>query len=496
MTTTEDTRPAPRGADPDGDRKRLLRLMRARKGLAVSSGGDELRRDPEGPAVTAFSQQSLWNGMRGATTHPVWRMCQGIGLRGPLDLPALQAALDAIVARHEVLRTRYLPGGQDGAPPVPVVAEPCAFPLRVAHAVESVDPASVLEELVSQETRRPLGADGTRPLGADGAPVIRGSLLRLSDEEHLLLVAAHRMAYDGWSRGVLLRELGTFYSPGAAPVAPAPLPVQYGDFARWQRARYSGEDAEEGVAYWTRRLAGAPSTLGLPTDLPRPAVRNHAGDGLPVIIDAELTEALGRLARERGATLFMVLHTAWAILLARLTGERDIVVGTPVANRQRTEVEGLLGYFANVAALRTTVDGELTVRGLIDQVKEMILAGHPHQGVPFGAVVRAMAEASPSGRWDTPALQIMINLVNTPLGAVTSHGLTFSPLVTAPRATEYEVSLIFAEREGGLAGGVVYAAELFSRATIARWIDQYTDVLRRMTAAPDDPVATLLAPAP
>jgi hypothetical protein len=410
-------------------------------------------------------------------------MCQAIGLQGPLDVGALQAALDVLVERHEVLRTRYVPS-EHGADPVPVLEPPSAFPLSATGPISTVgrETGALLEELVSEETRE--------PLHSSVAPVIRGKLLRLSRTEHLLLVAAHRMAYDGWSRGLLLAELGSLYSPGQDRTARPPLmDLQYSDFARWQRSHFSGQTLEDGIGYWTRQLAGAPAVLDLPTDMP-PPVRSYAADGLPVLIDATLTAEIGRLARSQGTTVFVVLHAAWAILLACLAGEHDIVVGTPVANRRRTEFEGLIGYFANVVALRTRLDGDMTVRELLDQISQMVLVGHPHQGVPFSAVAEAMA--APSGSWDTPAYRVMINLVNTPLGIVEAPGLTLTPVVTAPRATEYELSLIFVERGDTIAGGLVYASELFARTTIAKWIDQYLAILRQLVQSPANRLSTLL----
>ncbi|HEX8319613.1 MAG TPA: condensation domain-containing protein, partial [Longimicrobium sp.] len=341
------------------------------------------RVDRGGPLPLSFPQQRLWFleqlGDLGSTYHVTTRQ----RLHGELDRGALGRALDAIVARHEALRTTV----------VEVQGEPVQ---RIAPVEESRFP--VIEHDLSgdpdgpSELRRLLGEEARTPFDLSRGPLVRGRLIRLAEDEHLLHVTMHHMVTDGWSMGVFTRELGALYGAfrrGEPDPLPA-LPVQYADYAAWQRKWADGDVLKGQADYWRATLGGAPALLELPTDRPRPAQVDHAGASLGVVMDEALTAGLKALGQRHGTTLFMTVLAGWAAVLGRLSGQNDVVVGTPTANRGRIEIEGLIGFFVNTLALRVDLAGSPTVAELLAHVRERALGAQQNQDIPFEQVVEVV----------------------------------------------------------------------------------------------------------
>ncbi|MCF7222341.1 non-ribosomal peptide synthetase [Marilutibacter chinensis] len=433
----------------------------------------------------SWAQQRLWfldqlDQAAGAAYH----MPAALRMRGDLDRVALRAALDRIVARHEALRTRIADVRGD--------------------AVQSFAPADIGFSLIEQDLS---GLDPTARsvaaarIGAEEAsarfdlscgPLIRGRLLRLADHEHVLLVTQHHVVSDGWSIGVLVRELSALYhafASGQADPLP-PLPVQYADYAAWQRSRLQGEALERQIAFWRTHLDGAPSLLELPTDRPRPLMQSYAGACHPVVVPPALAGRLDALAQRHGATMFMVLLAGWSVLLSKLGGQDDIVVGTPVANRLRQDVEGVIGLFVNTLAIRTRIASGDTVSGLLGAVRNAVLEAFEHQELPFEQVVDAVQPQRSLAH--APLCQTLLTLDNTPHDKVLRlKGLAVEPMPLAQDSTRYDLSLSLSRDGDGLAGEVEYATDLFDQATIVRWFGHFIAVLEAMASDATAAVGTL-----
>jgi hypothetical protein len=461
------------------DRQRLLEMMRNRRGLVTGAPIDEVQPRPAGtPPVLSFTQERLWRSARHVPAHPVWRVCLPVVLRGPVDTGALRAACDDLLVRHEVLRTGYTVDG-DGL--APTVATGVSFPVTMDTAPG--DLAASVARLADIEAAEPF--DMTAP------PLARARLVRFADDAHLVFLVVHRLAYDGWSRGILMGDLLTLYTAHrtGCPVPRVPR-IQYADAAHWMRRRYAGDALREGVEHWATRLAGSPRRLNLPADLPGPTERGYAAAGLPIELGEGLSRGLRAIARDAGTTLFAVLFAGLALLLAQTTGQPDVVIDTPLANRQRAEFEPLIGSFANVVALRARVTGELTGHELLGAVGDAVLAAHARPWVPLTDVVdRVWPDATDTDRF---ARQVMINLLNTPREDTPNCDITLTPVVVAPRTSEYELSLIFVERGAVIGGGLTYASELFSRTAAEGLVTDYRQILDSMVRTPKTPAHDLL----
>ncbi|HEX6039266.1 condensation domain-containing protein, partial [Longimicrobium sp.] len=442
-----------------------------------------MRKEPAGSRVAplSFSQQRLWflEALEelGGTYHIPLRLA----LTGPLDVPALRRALDRIVERHEVLRTTF---GQADGKPVQRVSAPGGFPLAQHDVRDTPDPRAALDALVRDE------AAARFDLAA--GPLVRGTLVRVADDEHALLITLHHIVSDGWSMGVLGRELGALYEAfgtGAADPLPA-LPTQYADFAAWQRRRVSGELLERQAAFWEQALAGAPELLELPADHPRPARQDFAGASVPVALDAELSAALRALSRRSGTTLFMTLLAGWAIVLARLSGQDDVVVGTPMAGRDRREVEGLIGFFVNTLALRVDLSAAPTVADVLAQVRTRAVEAQQHQDIPFEQVVERVRPARSLAY--SPLFQVLFAWQSALGDGLSLHGLRTEPLgAPAHDTAKFDLSLALWEKDGCITGAVEYATALFRRETVERWAGYLRRVLREMAADEHRPVDRL-----
>ncbi|HKI00340.1 MAG TPA: amino acid adenylation domain-containing protein [Thermoanaerobaculia bacterium] len=412
-------------------------------------------------------------------------MPAAVRLRGALDVSALAAALTEIVRRHEVLRTSF--ASVDGRP-VQRIAPPAAVPLARTDLANLPDPAA--------EARRLTAAEAGAPFDLARGPVVRFQLLRLGVDEHVLLVNLHHIAADGWSAGVLVRELTALYGAFAAgrPSPLPPLPGQYADFAAWQRS-WLEADAERQLAFWRQRLAGAPAALELPADRPRPAVSDPRGGRYAFALPAGLSRDLQALARREGATLFMTLLAAFTALLSRLGGQDDVVVGTAVANRDRVEIEPLIGFFVNSLPLRVPLGGSPGLRELLGRTRETTLAAYAHQDLPFERLVEDLQPGRDLAL--PPLFQAMLVLQNAPLPALELPGLSIETLEADSGMVKLPLSLSMMERDGALAGSLGYQSALFDPATARRIAGQLGVLLEAAVGAPDEPYKDLpLMPAP
>ncbi|HEY0522983.1 MAG TPA: condensation domain-containing protein, partial [Stellaceae bacterium] len=352
---------------------------------------DAAKQEGAGPAVPAptaqqprparlplsYSQERLWLLEQIETLGSVYNIAAGFRLTGRFADEAFERALREIVRRHESLRTRFAVSDDGDGSPEQVIDASGAFRL------ERVDLSALGEEAErAAEARRVAREAAGRPFDLARGPLFRAALLRLSEDEHVAVIVMHHIVSDGWSASILIREVGALYTAYAeGRTSPLPeLPIQYADYALWQRSWLRGEALERQVAYWTERLAGAPPVLDLPTDRPRPMVQNYQGAILPFALPKELSDSLAALAHREGATLFMVLLAAFQIVLSRWSGgQQDIVVGTPVAGRTDRQTEGLIGFFLNMLALRTDLSGDPSFRVLLRRVRETALGAFAHQ---------------------------------------------------------------------------------------------------------------------
>jgi non-ribosomal peptide synthetase component F len=418
----------------------------------------------------APAQQRLWSLDQRARARTAHHLASAIRLDGALDAAALRRSLDTIVARHEVLRTAFTTVCGE---PVQVIVPP--------HGVGFALPISDLTALApaarDAEVAWLAAAESQAPFDLGVGPLIRARLLRLGPARHLLLITLHHIVGDDRSLDVLTRELAVLYAAYTAGADDDPLPpltIQYADYAQWQRAALTSAALQRQRAYWQAQLDGSPSLLQLPTDRPRPAVQSYAGADLPVALSAELTAGLRALARRCDATLDTVLLTGWAILLSQLSGQDDVVIGAPVANRQCAATEALIGLFRNPLALRVRLAGDPSVPALVAQVKATMLAAYAHQDLPFEQVIEAVRP--PRNPSHAPMFQVMFAL-DTPPAARRLPGVTLTPL-DLPRATApCDLTLGLRETGHGLAGELTYATALFDRATVERWIAHLEVVL-------------------
>jgi amino acid adenylation domain-containing protein len=433
----------------------------------------------------SWAQQRLWfldqlDHAAGAAYH----MPAALRLTGALDRDALRATLDRIVARHEGLRTTFAAGASG---PVQVIAPAgCGFALAEhdLRGLEQPEREQALAELRA--------AEAAAPFGLAAGPLIRGQLVRLADDEHILLVTQHHIISDGWSVGVLVKEMSVLYaafSQGQPDPLP-PLAIQYADYAIWQRQWLQGDTLHRQIDFWRTHLEGAPALLELPADRPRPAVQSHAGGSVALTIPAELAAGLRSLAQRHGATLFMTLLGGWSILLARMSGQDDVVIGTPVANRQRTEIEALIGFFVNTLGLRVQLGEDPSVAQLLAQVKASTVAAYSHQDLPFEQVVEALRP--PRSMSYSPIFQVMLSLNNVPTGGGLSlPGLTLAPVESSQHTTHFDLSLSLSDQGEAIGGTLEYASDLFERGTIERLAGHFQQVLAAMVADEQQRVSAL-----
>ncbi|MCE0537829.1 amino acid adenylation domain-containing protein [Kineosporia rhizophila] len=430
----------------------------------------------------SFAQQRLWFLWQLDPTSVEYNLPIPIKWDEEFDLTAMTSALTALVERHEVLRTRLVDGPDDT--PCQVIDPPAPFELPVRDVSGAADPEVEIQAALRREM--------TTPFDLSTGPVIRAELLRVTDTQHVLVLCLHHVAFDEWSARILQREINELYQafrdhrPARLPV----LPVQYADFAAWQRQWLSGEVLDEQLEYWRKRLAGAP-VLELPTDRPRPPVRSTQGRSLEFEVPAEVTARLQALARTSGASMFMTLFSAFAVLLSRYSGQTDVMVGTPIANRNRAETEGLIGFFVNTLVLRADLDGNPSFTELLGRVRETALEAYAHQDLPFEHLVDALETTRDRSR--TPLFQVIFSYAYAQPGG---DGPADGGAPPAPEDStvpvKFDLALSVGEtNDGTLRAGIAYATSLFDADRMERLVEHLKVLLAGIAADPDRPVAQL-----
>ncbi|WFU85657.1 non-ribosomal peptide synthase/polyketide synthase [Bradyrhizobium sp. CIAT3101] len=426
----------------------------------------------EAPLVLSFAQQRLWFLAQLDQSSTNYHIPLGWRLEGGLDRSAWQRSLDRVLARHEALRSVFV--APEGKPWVELLPEDAGLPVVEHDVRDRPDADEALLGLCIEEARTPF--DLAR------GPLIRGRLIRISDEEHVLLLTQHHIVSDGWSLGVLVRELSQLYRAfvaGEGDPLP-PLAIQYPDYAAWQRQWLSGERLQSQAHYWRNNLSGAPARLALPTDRPRPAEQSFAGASVMVVIGADLTRDLKRLSRQHDTTLFMTVLAAWAALLSRLSGQDDLVIGVPSANRGRREVEELIGCFVNTLALRLDLSGGPSVAELLARTRRSALGAQEHQDLPFEQVVEIV---QPPRRLDhTPLFQVMLAWQNNAAGTFDLPGLRVEAAADGFDQVKFDLELNLCEHGEVIAGTLGYATALFDQATIERHRGYLLALLQAMVA--------------
>ncbi|MCP4657327.1 MAG: AMP-binding protein, partial [bacterium] len=439
----------------------------------------------------SFAQQRLWFVDQFQPGSPTYNLPSPVRVSGRLDRAVLARSLNEIVRRHEALRTTLRNAG--GQP----VQE-------IAPALELALPLIELRGLAparrESEARRLATTEARRPFDLCRGPLLRATVVRIADEDHAVLLTMHHIVSDGWSMGVLTRELAALHTAffEGAPSPLDELPIQYADHAVWQRQWLTGEVLEEELEYWRLKLAGAPR-LRLPTDRPRPALQSSRGSSRPVVLSRDLSASLEALSRRLGVTLFMTLLAGFQTLLARHTGQEDISVGSPIAGRNRKEIESLIGFFVNTLVLRTDLSAvsanrDPSFRRLLVEVRQAALDGYAHQNLPFERLVEELQPERDLST--TPLFQVMFVLQNAPREPLRISGLTLTPLATEWGTANFDLTLALVESESGILGGLEYNTDLFDTTTMDRLFAHYEHLLEGVVGDPEKRLSELpwLAP--
>jgi amino acid adenylation domain-containing protein len=458
------------------EKRALLEARLLRERAAASPVPAIGRRGDSGPAPLSFAQQRLWflDQLEPGRAH--YNLPLALRFSGELDVLALSRALDAIVGRHEALRTTF--EARNGRPQQVIGAAP-----RVA--VERRDLSTVPEGERASALRRLMAEELARPFDLSRDTLLRAALVRETDRSHVLVLMMHHIASDGWSVGILLEELAALYRAnrsGANPDLPA-LPIQYADYAVWQREWLRGDVEEKQIAYWKQRLSGELPLLAIPTDRPRPARQTFGGAQERRTMTRALADKLEALSRESGSTLFMTLLAGFGVLLSRLSGQEDILIGTPLAGRNRGETEDLIGFFVNTLVLRIDLSGDPTFRELLGRVRERSLEAYAHQDLPFERLVEELQPERDLAH--SPLFQVMFAFENYPIAYPGLPGLTLENVDLDTVVSNFDLTLDVSLTEKGLAGSLEYNSDLFESSTAGRWLANLEVLLEGIAAAPD-----------
>ncbi len=430
----------------------------------------------DGELPLSFAQQRLWFIDQLEPGSSVYNFPAAVRLKGPLNVLALQQSLNEIVRRHEVLRTTFTI--VDGRP-VQIIAP------HLTLTIQIVDLRELPETEREAEVQRLATNEAQRPFDLAEGPLVRASVLRLGENEHVGLLTMHHIVSDGWSTGILIREMAVLYqSYCSARPSPLPeLPIQYADFAHWQRQWLEGEALEAQLTFWKRQLLGAPPLLELPADHPRPVVQTYRGAQQFCLLPETVGDRLKALSRQEGVTLFMTLLAAFQSLLHSYTSQDDIIIGTPIANRNRLEIESLVGFFVNTLALRTDLSNNPSFSDLLRRVREVCLAAYAHQDLPFERLVEELHLARDLSR--NPLFQVMFVLQNAAVQTLELPGLSLSPVEIDTGTTHFDLTLHIADTEQGLAATLAYNTDLFEAGTIIRMLGHFRTLLEAVAATPE-----------
>lgn len=433
-------------------------------------------------APTSFAQQRLWFLSRLEPDSPAYNIPRPLRLHGELSLPALRQTFNKIAARHEVLR-----GSLDlvDGHPVQMIAPRLEIELPVVDLTHL--PAAAREAEVS----RLAIADAQKAFDVTRAPLFRVTLLKLGDLDHVLLLTMHHIVSDGWSMGIFVKEMAAIYQAlsRGEPVQLSEPAIQYPDFARWQREWLQGEALEEQLRYWTEHLAGAPAVLNLPVTKPRPAMQTFHGSRVTRTLAPDLSDGLAALSRREGVTLFMTLLAAFKTLLFRYSGQEDLVVGSPIAGRNRAETEDLIGFFVNTLPLRSQLSGNPTFRDFLKRVRETALGAYAHQDLPFEKIVEGVQP--PRSLSYPPIFQIMFALQNQPAVSFTLPGLEITGLKREFDTAKFDLTLFMTETEDRLGCWLEYNTDLFSEDTVRRLLEHFETLLEGIVANPNERLGQL-----
>ncbi|HYG09797.1 MAG TPA: condensation domain-containing protein, partial [Pyrinomonadaceae bacterium] len=447
---------------------------------ATSSAGIVPRKSTDEPQLS-FAQQRLWFIDQFEPGQPTYNIPFALRLSGRLDISVLERTLTEITRRHEVLRSTFV-ATPSGAP-AQVINPPIAFQLPLT------DLSALPPEQREAEAVRLATLEAQKPFDLARGPLLRLSLLRLDEEQHIALVTLHHIISDGWSTGILIREVAALYeaySEGReSPLEE--LEVQYADYAVWQREWLQGEVLEEQLGYWRKQLGGELGVLELPTDRPRPAVQSYRGMHESLMLSPELSRSLRELCRREGVTLYMAMLGAFASLLHQYTGQTDIVVGTPIAGRNRAEVEGLIGFFVNTLVLRTEMSGEPNFREVLRRVREVALGAYAHQDVPFEKLVEELQPDRDLSRH--PLFQVMLEIQNEGENLLELPALSMESVEVDDATAKFDLTLLVGESENGLSLRFEYSVDLFEAETIKRMGRHFENLLEGIVADPARAVA-------
>ena len=473
------------------ERRGLLALKlkaRQRRGESASP----VDRSPKATAITpaprdgeiplSFAQYRLWFLDQLEPGGSVYNVAQALRIEGRFDLRAMTACFREVIERHESLRTTFV---STAGRPSQVIAPDIAWNLPV------VDLREISERERETEARLLARQEASRPFDLARGPLLRTTLIRLHEADHVLVLTLHHIISDGWSMGVLVNELMALYEALSAGLpSPLPeLPVQYADYAYWQHNWLQGEALDEQLSFWRQQLNGSPSHLELTTDFPRPAYQTFRGSYSALVLSPDLSQQIESLARRRGASVFMTMLAAFNLLLYKYTGQDDIVVGTPIANRGRAEIEGLVGFFTNTLALRADISQNPSFAGLLDRVREMTLAAYAHQDLPFEKLVEELRPERSLNR--QPLFQVMFAFQNMPVAPAEIEGLKLSSFDAENQTAKFDMTCHVMESGRGLVAALEYNSDLFRPDTIDRMLANYETLLKNIAADPSAHVSEL-----
>lgn len=452
------------------EKRKLLELKLKKQGAAFNT------------FPVSFPQQRLWFLQQLEPESYLYNIPLVTRFEGALDVIVLEKTIQTIVQRHEVLRTSFT---KIGGKPYQRVEKTLDVKLDVQ------DFSNLAKNEREQQVQAQALHEWTKPFDLTTAPMFRARLLKLADDEHVLIFILHHIITDGWSNGVLLREVGLTYNALAAKQAVPlkALDIQYADFANWQQKYLSGDVYEEQLTYWRNALAEAPSHLTLPTDKPRPAFQTNHGATTIFSLTPELSQKVKTFSNTEGTTLFMTLLAAFQILLSRYSGQQDVCVGTPIANRTKKQFENLIGFFVNTLVLRTDLSGAPSFRDLVKQVKEVTLGAYAHQDMPFEKLVEELQPERTTSY--SPLFQVMFVMQNKQDGKMQLPGLDISPVELPNSNSTFDITLGMSESDRGLLGSLEYNTDLFESRTIDRMIEHFQLLMEKMLDSPDVPISQL-----
>lgn len=430
----------------------------------------------------SFVQVRLWLLEQIEGAKAAYKISRALHLKGKLNIAALEQAFQAVIKRHEVLRTRFQVVESSA---IQVIEPEIIFTLPVINLQEltTQQQSTQIQEIAKEETQR--------PFDLNIAPLLRVNLLRLNEESHVLLLTIHHIIADGWSMGIFFREIASYYEAfiNGSSCQLSKLPIQYADFACWQRQQLQGKLLETQLTYWKQQMAGAPPVLELPFDYPRPAVQTFQGASESQLLSKTLSHRLKALSQQENATLFMTLLAAFKILLYRYTGQEDIIIGSPVAGRNRRDIEGLIGFFINTIVLRTQLEEKLNFHSLLSRLRDVALGAYAHQDLPFEKLVEQLQP--PRSLSYTPIFQVWFNMLNLENNSLKMADLCLETITFPKRLTKFDLSLYVQEYSDGINIEWVYNCNLFKAETIALMKERFQTLLENIVTAPEQSIGNL-----